>query len=52
MIINLLSGTAGSDVQAAMEDCDARYNKALEALTPEQLDLFRLPEGTQVERAQ
>lgn len=51
VIVNLLSGQAGSDIRGAMEDCDARYNKALEALTPEQLDLFRLPEGTQVERA-
>ena len=51
VIIKLLSGQGGSDIRAVMEECDARYNKALEALTPEQLDLFRLPEGTQVERA-
>lgn len=51
VIINLLSGQAGSDIRSALEDCDARYNKALEALTPEQLELFKLPEGTQVERA-
>ncbi len=51
VIINLLSGQAGSDIRAALEDCDARYNKALEALTAEQLELFKLPEGTQVERA-
>ena len=51
VIINLLSGQAGSDIRGALEDCDARYNKALEALTPEQLELFKLPEGTQVERA-
>ena len=51
VIINLLSGQAGSDIKGALEDCDARYNKALEALTAEQLDLFTLPEGTQVERA-
>ena len=42
---------AANDIRAAMEECDARYNKALEALTAEQLELFKLPEGTQVERA-
>ncbi len=51
VIISLLSGQAGSDVKGMLEDCDARYNKALEALTPEQLNLFRLPEGTSTERA-
>jgi hypothetical protein len=51
VIINLLSGQAGDDIKGALEDCDNRYNTALSALTPEQLDLFKLPEGTTVERA-
>ncbi len=51
VIVNLLAGQAGSDIKGALEDCDARYNKGLEALTEEQLNLFKLPEGTQVERA-
>ncbi len=51
VLVNLLSGQAGSDVKAVLEDCDARYNKALEALTQEQLDLFKLPEGAVIERA-
>ena len=50
VIINILSGQAGSDIQGLMEDCDARYNKALEALGAEQIELFKLPEGTKVER--
>lgn len=50
VIVNLLSGQDGSDIRAALEDCDFRYNKGLEALTPDQLNLFRLPEGTQTER--
>lgn len=52
VLANLLSGQAGSDVKALLADVDARYNKALEALTPEQLDLFRLEEGTTIQRAQ
>ncbi len=50
VLANLLSGQAGSDVKALLEDCDTRYNKALEALTAEQLELFKLAEGTVIER--
>ena len=51
VIVNYLAGTAGSDIVALLTDCDARYNKALEALTDEQLALFDLPEGTTVEKS-
>ena len=50
VIIKILSGQLSSDVRAEMEKVDAYYNKGLEALTPEQLNLFSLPEGTKIER--
>ncbi len=51
VLVNLISGQAGSDVAGALADCDTRYNKALEALTPEQLDLFKLPEDSVIQRS-
>ena len=50
VIINFLSGTAGSDALAVLQECDERYNRALEDLTDEQLALFDIPAGTVIER--
>jgi multiple sugar transport system substrate-binding protein len=50
VLANLLSGQLGSDVVSLLEDCDQRYNKALEALTEEQLNLFKLPDNVNIER--
>lgn len=50
VIANFLSGTLGSDVLSALEECDERYNRALGELSDDQLALFDLPAGTVVER--
>ncbi|NLB90803.1 MAG: extracellular solute-binding protein, partial [Clostridiales bacterium] len=51
VLVNILSGQAGSDIKGLLEDCDQRYNDALQDLSQEQLELFMLPEGTIIERS-